>query len=190
MALVAKPQYQEGCNPTAGDVARLDEAALAAFGCDVSFISDDSTPAEELVTRAAEAAKSHDLKHLLWEVFERCRADYAANSSIFHPAAIATRVRQACASLGVEPTAEQHASLLDFFGDVNKVVFQHQTLAWLAHDANFKLHLYGLGWERHPALARHARGAVPDDRTRQAIVRASKLNLSASPYGAVTPHLL
>jgi hypothetical protein len=189
MALVAKPQYQEGHN-SASNVARLDEAALAAFGCDVSFISDDSTPAEERVTRAAEAARSHDLKHLLWEIFERCRADYGANSPIVHPAAVATRVRQACGALGIAPSAEQHAALLGFAGDVNKVLFQHETLGWLANDANFKLHLYGRGWERHPALACHARGPVPDERTRQAIFRASKINLSASPYGAVVPHLL
>ena len=189
MALVAKPQYKES-DTSVTDVARLDEAALAAFGCDVSFISDDSTPAEELVARAAETAQTHDLKHLLWEMFERCRADYGANSSIFHPAAVATRVRQACATLDVKPGAEQHAALLGFFGDVNQVLFQHQTLAWLADDANLKLHLYGGGWERHPTLAPHARGPVPDERTRQAIFRASKINLSASPYGAVTSHLL
>ena len=44
---------------------------------------DASAPAEELVARAAETARTHDLKHLLWEMFERCRADYGANSSIF-----------------------------------------------------------------------------------------------------------
>ena len=192
MALVAKPQYREGRKPTATDASRVDEAALAAFGCDVSFVSDDSTPAEELVSRAAEALASPDLKHLLWEVFERCRADYRAGSTINHPAAVATRVRQACATLGgrVEPTPQQHAALVGFFTDVNRVLFQHETLAWLAGDANFKLHLYGRGWERHPALARHARGPVTDERTRQAIFRASKINLSASPYGAATADLL
>ena len=191
MALVAKPQYQGGHNVAAAtDVARLDEAALAAFGCDVSFISDDSTPAEDLVARAAEAAPSHDLKHLLWEIFERCRADYRAGSPIQHTAAVATRIRQAYATLGVQPTPQQHAELLGFFVEVNRVLFQHETLGWLTHDANFKLHLYGRGWEKHPTLARHARGPVGNDRVRQAIYRASKINLSASPFGAVTPHLL
>jgi hypothetical protein len=184
MALVAKPTYSQV-------IEAIDESALAAFGCDVSFISDDSTAAEELVTRTAEQAASHDRKHLLWEIFDRIRGDYRANSPILHPAAVVTRIRQACATLGAAvPTGDQHATLLNFFNGVNEVLFQHQTLSWLANDANFKLHLYGRGWEQHPTLARHARGAVRDDRMRQAILRASKINLSAAPYGAVTPRLL
>src|SRR5688500_1636193 len=106
MALVERPVYQEVHNR---ERDRLDEAALAAFGCDVSFSSDDSTAAEELVARAAEAASSHDLKHLLWETFYRIRADYQANSPILHPAAVATRIRQACSVLCVQLTAEQRA---------------------------------------------------------------------------------
>jgi hypothetical protein len=182
MALVAKPTYSQVIEST------IDESALAAFGCDVSLISDDSTAAEELVTRAAGQAGSHDLKHLLWEIFDRIRGDYRADSPIFHPAGVATRIRQACGTLGVAvPTAQRHATLLKLFNGVNEVLFQHQTLSWLAGDANVKLHLYGCGWEGHPTLARHARGAVHDEPMRQAIMRASKINLSAAPYGVMTP---
>jgi hypothetical protein len=181
MALVPKPAYQE----------ITDESALAAFGCDVSFISDHSAAPEELVTRAVEQASSHDLKHLLWETFDRLRGDYRANSPILHPAAVATRIRQACAMLRIGLTADQHGLLLRFFNDVNEALFQQQTLAWLAAgDVNIKLQLYGRGWERHPTLARHARGLVRDDAMRLAILRASKINLAVHPYGAVTPQLL
>ena len=181
MALVPKSPYRQEIP---------DEAALATFGCDVSYVSDHSTPPEELVARAAEHQASHDLKHLLWETFDRVRADYLAGSPILHPAAVATRIRQACSVLRIEPSAEQRELLLRFFDDVNETFFQHQTLAWLAGDAQLKLHLYGRGWERHAELGRYARGAVRDDAMRVAIVRASKINLSAAPYGAVTPLLL
>ncbi len=195
MALVLKPTYQQrddgrharAVAPAAND---LDEAALAAFGCDVSFVSDDSTPPEDLVSRAVEQASSHELKHLLWETFDRLRADYRADGAVLHPAGVATKIRRACSALGFDVAAEQRSALLRFFSDVNQVLFQHQTLAWLADDANLKLHLYGPGWEQHPTFARHARGAVRDDAMRHAIFRASKINLSASPYGAVTAHLL
>lgn len=183
MALVAKPTYSQV-------IETIDESALAAFGCDLSYISDDSTAAEELLTRAVEQAASQDLKHLLWEIFDRIRGDYRANSPILHPAAVVTRIRQACSMLGFQPAADQHAALVRFFNGVNEVLFQHQTLSWLAGDANVKLHVYGRGWEHHPTLARHARGAIEDEQTRQAILRASKINLSTAPYGAVTPRLL
>jgi len=180
MALVPKPAYTE----------TTDEAALAEFGCDVSFISDHSTAPEELITRAVEQASSHDLKHLFWETFDRIRNDYAVASPLLHPAAVVTRIHQACAVLRIQLSPDQHGPLLRFFNDVNEALFQQQTLAWLAADANIKLHLYGLGWERHATLARHSRGVVRDEAMRLAILRASKINLSAHPYGAVTPQLL
>ena len=193
MALVAKPGYAgvHGARPAPhAPHAPLDEADLAAFGCDVSFVSDDSTPPETLLSRAAERAASHDVKHLLWEIFDRLRADYQGDRPLFHPAAVAVRVRQAAAGLGLQLGADAHATLVGFFDDVNRVLFQHQTLSWLAGDANFKVHLYGSGWEQHPKLARHARGVVRDDRMRRIILRASKINLAASPYGAVAPPLI
>jgi hypothetical protein len=192
MALVAKPQYQEVHNrrPVAPvRQPRIDEAALAAYGCDVSFTSDDSTPADELVARAVERAEP-DLKHLIWNVFDRVRADYDRGEAIFHPAGLAARIDRAAAAMGVTLSAEQARTLLAFFNDVNHVLFQHQALSWLASDANFKLHLYGRGWERHPRLARHARGPIRDERMRHLVFRASKINLSVGPYGAVTPRLL
>ena len=187
MALIAKPNYHEVLAPQRD---RLDAAALAAFGCDISLIGDQATEPEELVTRAAEQATSPDLKHLLWEIFERIRTDYRSNSPILHLAAIATRIRQAASTLCVQLTAEQRATLLSFFNTVNEALFQHQTLSWLAGEAHFKLHLYGRGWERHPTLAEHARGVVRDEQMRRAILTASKISLSAAPYGAVTSELL
>lgn len=192
MALVLKATHQEVSRtpPVAPPHPRLDEAALAAFGCDVSFVSDDSTPPEEIVTRAAERAASHDIKHLLWDIFERLRAEYQADAPLFHPAAVAARVRQAAATFGLSLNAEHRAAFQRFFDDVNQILFQHQTLAWLLNGDNFKVQLYGKGWEAHPAFARHARGVVRDETMRQTIVRASKINLAAGAYGAVTPRLI
>jgi hypothetical protein len=195
MALVLKPTYQQrddgrharAVAPAAND---LDEAALAAFGCDVSFVSDDSTPPEDLVSRAVEQASSHELKHLLWETFDRLRADYRADGAVLHPAGVATKIRRACSALGFDVAAEQRSALLRFFSDVNQVLFQHQTLAWLADDdANLKVQLYGRGWEQHRRFARYARGVICDERMRRAVARASKINLAAGAYGAVTPRL-
>ncbi|MEA2734210.1 MAG: hypothetical protein QOE14_661, partial [Humisphaera sp.] len=76
------------------------------------------------------------------------------------------------------------------FNEVNQVLFQHETLSWLAGDASFKIHLYGNGWDQHPLLARHARGAIRDERMARTIFRASKINLATAAYGAVTPHVL
>src|SRR5688572_8735323 len=166
MALVAKAVYLEvrDARQLAPDQT-IDQAALVAFGCDVSFVSDHSTPAEQLVARAVEQASSQDVKQVLRETFDRLRADYEVANAIAHPAAVATRVRQAASTLGIQLPPEQRDALLSFFDDVNKTLFQHQTLSWLAGDANLKLHVYGSGWERHPALARHARGPISDKRT-------------------------
>jgi len=78
----------------------------------------------------------------------------------------------------------QFQALASFFERVNGVMFQQQTLAWLA-ESQFKVHIYGNGWDANSFFARFARGPIDSDTTRLAIYRASRINLAANAYGAV-----
>jgi hypothetical protein len=186
MSLIAKPIFQ--VVPSSG-LPRLDESSLAEFGCDVSFISDDSTSPEEMVRRHAEQTESEQTRRLMWDIFERIRAEYEIGEMIPHPACVVTRIRQSAAAMGAELDGEQSTLLFNTFDRVNKVMFQHQALSWMS-DGDMKIHLHGRGWETHPGFARFARGAVEDDARRQAIWRASRINLAAGAYGAVNAHVM
>lgn len=69
----------------------------------------------------------------------------------------------------------------DLFHEVNDLYYRSQTLNWLA-DAGVDLHLWGRGWERHPRLARFARGIIPNGRELCKLYNASKINLHITCY--------
>ena len=164
-------------------------AAHTSLSCDVSFVSDDSTPPHVLVARQIERMADAPAAGLFWNIFDRMRADYDAGGFLPHSAHVGNRIRQAMATTSIELSAEQFERVAKFFDRVNETMFLQQTLAWLA-GAEFKLHLYGRGWENHPTLASHARGLVADDAMRLAIYRATRINLQARAYGVVDARLL
>lgn len=159
------------------------------FTCDVSFVSHASTPADALVR---EQLKDRDplSQRLLRDTFDQLRAVYDAGGCVTQPVLIRrmieTSLAQARSSLD-EPSMH---SLLDFFTQkVNNALFRHQSLRWLA-EMDINLHLYGRGWENHPALKRFARGIADNQADLCAIYRASRINLQATPFGAVHQRLL
>jgi hypothetical protein len=60
---------------------------------------------------------------------------------------------------------------------------RHETLAWAARAAErrgWRLHIYGKGWERHPSLARFARGELAHDEELRASYACAGVHLHAS----------
>ena len=155
---------------------------LSALACDVCFAGDDSLPPDVLVARQIE--QTPDLAGVMWNIFDRLRGEYDSGSLVSHPSAVANMIRHA-----IDLPREQTESLIAFFDHLNRILFQHQTLAWLA-DADLQLHLYGDGWSEHPQLGRFARGTFSDDAMRLTVYRASRINLAADVYGAVTPSVI
>ena len=162
----------------------MDEAALAPLRCDLSFISDDNTPAETLVSLEANQIDCPATRRLVSDCFERIRSEYDQGGFLAHPAQLVHRIRHAAAACGIGPGELRLAPLLKLFDRINRALFLEQTLGWLA-GCDFKIHLYGQGWDRHEKLARLSRGPVESDAHRRAIWRASRINLAAAPNGAV-----
>jgi hypothetical protein len=86
-----------------------------------------------------------------------------------------------------EQTGNQILSM--FSQSINNAVFRHQALRWLS-DLGVDLRIYGNGWEQHPQLARHARGAADNQTQLRTIYQASKINLQVTASGAVHQRLL
>lgn len=181
---MGSPVYRDAAN--AGSIP---VSALASLSCDVAFISDHTTPPHVIVAREIDRLQDPQLSTLYWNTFDRMRGDYEAGGFLPHSAWIANRVRHAMAATSIEISPTKFAAALAFFDDVNQAMFEHQTLAWLA-GSEFKLHLYGAGWENHPTFSPYARGAIEDDSTRLAIYRASRINLHAGAYGVVKQQLI
>lgn len=176
----AQPVHRDVHLSSAGT---LDERFVASLACDVSFISDESVAPETLVAQQAGAARDPRHATLLWSIFDRLRREYDAGRLVAHPACVQMHIQQAMSGT-IDFDDTDTPALLSFFDRINRVLFEHQTLAWLA-ESQFKLHLYGLGWESNSAFARYARGPIESDAMRLAVTRASRVNLAACVYGAV-----
>jgi hypothetical protein len=180
-ASAAQPVYRHIADASS---APIDPSTLARLTCDISFVSDDSTPPETLVAREAERLQRFVSPAVMWDIFERMRGEYASGAILPHSSIVTRRIRQARLSAGVELQNDQLQPLVNFFDHLNRVMFQHQTIAWLA-GGDFRLHLYGRGWNEHATFGKFARGEIDGDAMRIAVLRASRINLAANVYGVV-----
>jgi len=186
-----KPVVREVAQTAAApeEAVTVDEAALAAFGCDVAFTGDESIPADVLVADAAETLPDPQLKHILWSVYERLRGTYESGALISHPSRLHEMLRQAATANGVDPVAHSVQLLRPFVDRINRVLFQHQTLSWLS-GSDLKIRLYGMGWEQNPTFKHLARGPIENAAMRRAVWHASRIHLAASPFGAAGDDVL
>lgn len=170
--------------------AELSAADLDRFGCDVSYVSNASRPAADLMREQAARSGSPQVRKLFDDLYQRMDAWYAAGGQAFSEILLRSLLAQSMQSTGVELQGQSAADAVTFFNQVvNNAMFRHQTLGWLAAmDVN--LHLWGAGWEKHPTLARYARGVADNQRDLPQIYRASRINLQVTPHGSVHQRLL
>jgi hypothetical protein len=159
------------------------------FGCDVSFVSHASVPADAIVTEQV-SQLSPEGRRLVCDAFDRLRAIYEQGQAVTQPIAIRRLIEQSLLATRTSVDAEGIATLMDLFTQrINNALFRHQTLHWLAA-MDVDLHIHGRGWEQHPTLKRFARGVADNNAHLSAIYRASRINLQATPHGAVHQRLL
>ncbi|MBF0398970.1 MAG: glycosyltransferase family 1 protein, partial [Desulfobacterales bacterium] len=69
-----------------------------------------------------------------------------------------------------------------FWHVVGSRIYRHEPLEWLSQ-AGYNLALYGNGWEKHPTLAKHARGWINNGEELCKLFNASKINLCVHQIG-------
>ena len=163
----------------------LSPADRDRYGCDASFVTNASVPAERMVQDMAASQSTPQGRRLLAVAFDRLRAVYDAGRSVVAPPAVRRIVVDAFAEARADPTPDNVASVTAFFYHrVNNALFRHQTVRWLAA-TGCDLRLYGQGWDANPEFARYARGVAAHGDELATIYRASRINLHASPFGCL-----
>ena len=168
------------------DISAMD---LDRFGCDVSFVSHASTPADVIMREQLQQTTDAGTKRLLADAYDRLRAIYDADGCVSHPLRIRKLIEQSATvlSLGIDP--KQMPAVISLFTQrINNALFRHQALMWLV-DAGVDLRLYGRAWENHPQLGRFARGVADNHAALCTIYQASRINLQITPHGAVHQRL-
>lgn len=167
----------------------LTQSESDQFGCDVSFVSHASTPADVILREQIGIAGDAGSRRLLGDVFDRLRAIYDAGGCVSHPLRIRGIIEQSATALNLGIDPAQMPALLSLFGlRINNALFRHQALTWLI-DLDVDVRLYGRGWENHPQLARYARGPADNHAELCTIYQASRINLQVTPHGVVHQRL-
>jgi len=166
--------------------AELDEDSVSREACDISFVSNASTP----IDRFYETTKGQyppALHPLLETIYGRvCEVLESGGYLSFHRTA-AELVRTAARQMGIALPDGQVEQLKTAFAyrlfDWGR---RQQTLEWVADWARRTgrvLRIYGRGWENHPRLTDFAAGVVEHGEPLRRANRGSKLGLQLIPSG-------
>ena len=146
-----------GCDEMRFAPRPLSPSEQAEFGCDVSFVSHASTPADVLLKTEIDRAGSPEAERLLREVYGQLQAVYQEGGFVTEPIQIRGMIDRAMARTKTSVVESEMPKLVDMFSQrINNALFRHQSLNWVA-EMGVDLRLYGRGWEKHPTLSRFAR---------------------------------
>ena len=160
-------------------------SSAKSFFCDVSYVSHASATPEMFLQKTLQNHNSPHATRVITDIFNRLKGIYDAGSVVTEAVVIRSLIDKAIIETKTIVPEDQIPVLMHIFSaQINNAFFRHQPLQWLA-DAVVNLHLYGNGWEKHPTLARYARGPADNHRQLADIYRGSKINLHASPHGGV-----
>jgi hypothetical protein len=157
------------------------------YGCEISFVSHASVPAEQMIQVEIDKQQKPQAKALLDEIFQQLRAIYEDGGFVSNGHLLKKMIDTALVKWNLRADPEQLTGL--FIHKVNNALFRHQAIRWAAQ-SGANLHLYGNGWDKHPEFARYARGPADNRDQLPIIYQASAINLQVTPFGAVHQRLL
>jgi hypothetical protein len=131
---------------------------IETYGCDVCFASNCGLPTDRLVKENLVGLfAEHGFTEIrLMKFHDRLWTIYRSGETV-------TGYQQLSEVLELNLTPESNVLQL-LFWRLNDVIYRHAVLEWIDDYAqthpDFRLHLYGKGWEQHPRFSRYAQGAV------------------------------
>ncbi len=169
------------------DSAAPSDPALSPYACDIASVCSDARPAERLLALRMEQSQSSAERHALGEVYQRLQAIYSIDGAPPQRHQVHKMVVEA--AIAQDLPADRAASIQDFLaGPINDAFCRLQAVAWLA-ESDYRLHLYGSGWDEHPELLPFVHNFSGSHDELQIIQRAAKINLRLTPCPADDPVL-
>lgn len=168
----------------------VSESDRAAHACDVSFVSHLHFTREELLRECLSQVEQPELRRLIEAQYERFAAEVEAGRVPGTYRQMIGWIRSLATELDLvidEPNANRLRQL--FTERLINACYREQVLQW-ASEMGLNLHIYGKGWERHPTLAKHARGPAEHGHQLRCIYQASTFNIQAVPSGAIHQRLI
>jgi hypothetical protein len=184
MPLVASPsKFHRG--EVSAELRRLHE-------CEIAYVTHQSQPPEELHrehlgrTRGQPRAAAV-MEDLLPEI-RRLVAEPVGERVSLLAALRAATDRAVRTRLGGDDPVASGEVFSGYTLPMADRLVRHDAVAWaagIAERRGWRLHLYGKGWDRHPQLARYARGPLEHGESLRASYACAAVHLQASIYTAV-----
>ena len=154
---------------------------ISTYGCDVCFASNCGLPTDRLV------------KEVLVHIFEEYGVDEATLMDYhdrlwdyYRDGKSITTYQQLIDFLQLDATPED-AVVQRLFWRLNDVIYRHVVIEWLDEYAlehlDFKLNLYGKGWDQHPRFAKYAQGELAHGEELSIAYQAAKYSLHLNSIG-------
>ncbi|MCC6322139.1 MAG: hypothetical protein IT438_11970 [Phycisphaerales bacterium] len=164
--------------------------------CDLAYVSHHSeTPRAMHERKRREAASNPLLVDLIDRILPGIKP--IADDPLREP--ISTRLRALIAASlrdrgGDHGNESLIAQLMHMYAmPMADRILRHRTLEWAAEICsrrNWRLHLYGRGWENHPMLASHARGELAHDEDLRASYHCAAAHLQVSAHTVIHQRII
>lgn len=162
------------------------EVLRERHGCEIAYVSHHSPSAEELhATIRGQAANAPAVQRAFDRIFAVLPSVLAGSMEMAPYTMLAKTAREHTRlALGGEPDERTATMILRNYAlPVAERMFRHESLGWAAEIARrrgWRLHIYGRGWEKHPAFAPFAKGELEHGEGLRASYQGARVHLHMS----------
>lgn len=148
----------------------LTEEQKQKYGCDVMFASNRGKPTEEIIEEdlLPFLAPYGFTRELLFEIHDKLWEEYRAEKTFTNYNDLLPFLmtnQDFAAAYSSLSNDDQNNVLQRIFWKLNDTIYRYVVLEWLDDYAqshpDFKLHLHGNEWRRHPRFSKYDRGPLP-----------------------------
>lgn len=155
---------------------------------EISYVANCSSTAQEEFDNF-QASISAEYRGLFERVFCQAASAFEQNTPLWDGEDYVRLIQGIAEQYGQRFPVEQAAKIADrFWHLIGGRFYRQEPLVWLS-EAGYDLALYGHGWEKHPLLAKHARGYATHGEALSRIYSTSAINLSIHETGNYTARI-
>lgn len=163
----------------------LSPEELAPYRCDVSYVSHSSATVQEELGEVETWLPEGWPRRVFRRAVDKLLPNWLAGGA--YPGPVMSAILDVCVDEGIGPPSYDDLSkLTQPLHRIAGRAFRHAALGWVADWADRTgrvLHLWGNGWDRHPRLAKYARGPAKNGEELRHIYQASAINLQLMQTG-------
>jgi hypothetical protein len=181
-------------NPEIFKPREISNSLREKYRCDVCFASNWVRSAEQAINEEIAPALSafHIGEPLLLDILDHLRNRYREGESFTTYSELETelvKIKDFNLVFSALSNEDRDRAILLIFWRINDPIYRQTVLEW-CDELGVDLKLYGLGWDKHPGLARHAAGPIEHGEELSAAYQVAKYSLHLNSMEGMHQRLL